>query len=135
MLPLQQMPKAKTAIAPLSETLNTRVEVFDGVLKLRGRLNLLTAQVNISSALCVLTLVSASYQASFRRPQSNICDRPAVVEFKDSSEDEDDECLVPQSFAKNQLNLSGMSPGASADEKEDNESEDDELEDECDDDD
>lgn len=41
-----QLPGAYKAMEPLSETLSTRIEVFDCVLKLKGRLNILTAQVS-----------------------------------------------------------------------------------------
>lgn len=40
-----QLPGANKAMEPLSETLSTRIEVFDCVLKLKGRLNILAAQV------------------------------------------------------------------------------------------
>ena len=128
----RQLPGAKSAIAPLSETLNTRIEVFDCVLKLKGRLNLLTAQVTVMSAIFVLTL-SHSYQASEKareqKPQTNISGKAAIVEFEDSSGDEAQECFAVESFATNQLSLSGIGPGSSDEEVDEPDSDDGETQD------
>lgn len=53
---LTQLPQANKTILPLAEALNTRIDVFDRVLKLKGRLNLLISQV----CLCFLRLKSCS---------------------------------------------------------------------------
>ena len=81
----------------MSDSLNTRIEVFDCVLKLKGRLSLLSAQVaETSSVPC----------------GSRISSQAAAVQYIES-DDED------AAHAANILCLSGTEAGSSEEESED----------------
>jgi hypothetical protein len=78
---------------------------------LKGRLNLLNAQVSCEMCVCLQVShhKSCSKQAIGHKPHSNISSKAAVVEFesKDSSDDEAEECIAMESFSTNQLSLIG----------------------------
>ena len=82
----------KTELMKLIENLNIRIEVFDRVLKLKGRLNLLMSQVKEVDD-------QESHDASSTRP---------IIVYQDSDDSEDEELVeenVSESFYKNQQEM------------------------------
>lgn len=77
----------------IQETLNIRIEVFDRVLKMKGRLNLLMSQVSSSE-----------------KKRIDLAKKPAMIEYQDSgdSEEEQEDPLPTDDVrwkARHQLNL------------------------------